>query len=243
MGYKKLIQSGNLVETYEYKQDYIERRIKSRTRAVRCVRTSVRNRRADNLRRLTTKFARLVRANLVGSNPPLFCTFTMLEVVPVGNAYRLLSRCIQRLRIRYGKAFRYVAVPEYQKRGAVHFHLLIWGLGVTVENERQERNIQRAWRYGYVDCVQTDGHVKLARYLAKYMQKTMSDERLISQKAYVASRNVLRPVCTTFSSAFYYLNEIIGDTIPQKVKQFKTQWLGECKYSQYVIHREGIDTN
>jgi len=240
MGYKILQQSGNLVETYEYKYDYIQRRIKSRTRAVRRRGVAIRNRRADNLYRLGGKFSRLVRANLVGGKAPLFVTFTVFEDVSVGIAYNYLSRCIQRLRGGFGKTFRYVAVPEFTKRGRIHFHMLVWGLDYEAETERSKRYIQWAWRRGFVDCIQTDGSPKLAGYLTKYMRKSMSDERLISEKAYVCSRNVMRSVRSTFSTAFQYLSEIVGDSKPNKVSVYKTQWLGNCKYTRYLLDFKNV---
>jgi len=41
---------------------------------------------------------------------------------------RALTQFMKRLQHRYGGGLRWVAVPEWQKRGAVHWHLLIAGL-------------------------------------------------------------------------------------------------------------------
>lgn len=246
MGYKKLIQSGNLVETYEYQYGYFGHGQVKRARKASRSRSKMRNRRPDNLLRLKKEFGRLVRSNLARSQAPLFITFTMFETVPVRQAYRAYNRFIQRLRARYGKSFRYVVVPEFQgdidffgrekiDRGAVHFHGLFWELPVTEKGERQSRNLQWLWRRGYVDCVQTDGSLKLVAYMSKYLLKAMQDERLIYQKSYVASRNAFRPVSTTFGSVFQYLGDIVGDTVPEKVMEFETLWMGRCKYTRYVL--------
>lgn len=246
MGYSKLIQSGKLVEIYDYQLDYIPRSIKSRTRKTRCKRVASRNRRPDNLFRLKRYFERIVRSNLLGGKAPLFVTLTMYETVPIRLAYRSFSRFIQRLRARYGKDFRYVAVPEFQGdvdfsgywkalRGAVHFHVLFWFLPITEQGERQKRYIQWSWRRGFVDCVQTDGSVKLAGYMSKYVFKAMYDERLGNQKAYVCSRNILRPVSVSYASAFRYLNDIVGDSLPDHVSNFNSAWLGNCQYRRYVL--------
>lgn len=247
MGYRKLIQSGNLIETYEYKLDNIPRRANQRKREKNRSHIASRNRRPDNLYRLKGRFTRLIRSNLYGSEAPLFVTLTMYETVSVRRAYRSFSRFVQRLRARYGKAFKYVAVPEFQGNvysrtgelkeygGAVHFHALFWFLPITPQKERSRRILQWAWRRGYVDCIQTDGSVKLAGYLGKYLFKAMHDERIGYQKAYVASRNVLRPVQVSYASAFQYLSEIVGGITPSVVRQFETQWLGTCKYTRYLL--------
>lgn len=250
MGYKKLVKSGNLIETYEYKYDPIPRKPGRVQGKVCSKRTKTRNRRADNLLRIKRYFARIVRCNLHGGEGSLFVTFTMYETVPLRKAYHSFSRCIQRLRNQYGKSFRYVAVPEFQgditfsgKRklngGAVHFHALFWGLPITPRQERQKRYIQWCWRRGYVDCVQTDGSVKIVGYLTKYLLKSLQAKRLGNSKAYVCSRNVMRPVSLPFATStqlFYYINEVVGEGAqPSQVRSFETQWLGTCKYSRYVV--------
>jgi len=247
MGYKKLIQSGSLVETYEYQYNNIAvMRGGQRKRERNCKRSKERNRRPDNVFRIQRHFKRIVRSNLVRGECPLLVTLTMYETVSVRRAYRSFSRFIQRLRNQYGKVFKYVAVPEFQgdisisgevkpEGGAVHFHVLFWGLNITPNEEKSKRHLQWAWRRGYVDCIQTNGSVQLAGYLTKYLFKAVSNERLGNEKAYVCSRNILRPVQTSFSTVFDYLNEIVGDTPPEKVVQFESLWLGWCKYSRYVL--------
>src|SRR5690606_27837965 len=98
------------------------------------------------------------------------------------------------LRNKFGKAFSYIAVSEFQKRGAIHFHALFWGLPAEVfSQERQTRTIALIWKQGFVYMKETDGNDKLSSYLAKYMVKTFTDPRLKNKKAYLASRNIKRP--------------------------------------------------
>jgi len=264
MGYKKMVQSGNLIETYEYQYDVIPRKPRSRTRTAKRRRSPDNLRRPDNILRLRNSFERLVRANLGRGEAPLFLTVTMHAITPIGEAYRIFTGYVQRLRTRFGKSFRYVAVPEFQKRGAVHFHCLVWGWpdqvflhegslgkiengtrarisrwlntkGYGISELRNDRELQHLWGYGFIDCIPTDGHTKIAGYLAKYMSKAMLDKRLRNKKAYVASRNALRPVSLSYASAFTFIEEIIGDTQPEVVSKFTSEWLGNATYKRYVF--------
>lgn len=235
MGYKKIIQSGDLLEIYEYKHTYIPRFKNTRKGEVFGRRSPSRNRRPDNLFRLTKGFVRLVRSNLVRKKAPLLVTCTFAEKVDVVEGYCLFSRFIRLLRSTYGKTFSYVAVPEFQKRGSIHFHILFWDLLITPKHERKYRIIQRHWGQGFVDCVTTDSSPKLAKYLGKYLFKTLRDERLGGKKAYSASRNILRPVQKTFNGSNIMDSVIVGDSIPERVVYYDTQWLGACKYSEYVF--------
>jgi len=238
MGYVKTVCSGNVLEIYEYEKS-LAPRIYRKKKGSRGLAKSFARRR-DNVERLKKAFVRLVLSNLGGTETPLFFTFTMVEVVRVERAYRLFTECISRLRRVYGKHFRYIAVPEFQKRGAVHFHALFWGFKEkTIENERMYRTIQNIWARGYVDCIYTDGSPKLAFYVAKYMQKALYDKRLLGQKSYCASRNVRRPIVLSSAQVLNYSSDIFGVdvdiAVPEKVRDFQTKWLGSCRYRKFVL--------
>lgn len=215
-----MIQVGKEILVYEYEKDHIPpRRRGKRTKA----RTRVSSRRYDNVQRVRKSFVRLVQSNLGRPDAPFLVTFTMLAVVPLHEAYADITSFFKRLRERYGDSFAYVGVPEFQERGAVHFHVLVWGIpvdvwitegsfgklkggsmwrwfrylqenGIRYERLRNTRALQHQWQRGYLDCVPTDNSPKLASYMAKYMLKAVRDERLAGNKAYFGSRNLMRPV-------------------------------------------------
>jgi len=234
--YTKIIQSGDLVEKYEY--EYAPATHKHR-RGDKTKYPRRHIRRSDTLSRLRRHFYRTVRANIFRAAPDLL-TLTMRDVREISAAYRYLTLFVQKLRRRHGDNFFYIAVPEFQKRGAVHFHILIWGFNQYVESERKTRYLATLWGHGYVDFIQTDGSPKLAGYLSKYMGKTMSDARLVGKKAFVASRNIMHPV--SLSTPFQldeFQKEFPLDTVenfPLQHCQFHTQWLGKCDYKQYQYY-------
>lgn len=252
--YTKIIKSGDLIELYEYEKEPVTRRQRIHFRGCthiecgtsrRCHRLFVPSRRFKNLYAARKAFYRLVRCNLVG-DPPCFLTVTMLDIVPLVVANKLFTSFLHRLGRGRRDKFRFIAVPEFQKRGAVHYHLLVWGFTRDeLKNEIYTRAIQRQWGYGYVDAVPTDGHAKLAGYLAKYMYKTMQDVRLSGKKAYSTSRNLLRPVqgssskspsLVDFIKKEWCIDSAVDNSIaPEKTREYTTQWLGKGRYSLFVL--------
>jgi len=258
MGYTKVIQSGNIIEVYEYSGNLTQRKKRKRESYIRRARST--SRRGDNVNRLQKNFVRLVRSNLTGSECPAFFTLTVAEVVRVELGYRFFTEFISRLRRVFGKHFKYIAVPEFQVRGAIHFHVLFWGFKKEViENEvpsvktfgeggniklgevkRGSRFFQRLWQRGTVDCFLTDGSPKLASYVSKYMSKALFDDRLLAQKAYICSRNVMRSVSLKTSTVLNFASGIWGIDLKKPVveKHFDTHWLGKGRYRLYDM---GVD--
>jgi len=99
---------------------------------------------------------------------------------------------IKRIKYNYGD-FKYIAVVEFQKRGAIHYHMLS-DFGYIKQKE-----LEKIWGNGFVwirDLL-TGNKGKsvdnVGAYLVKYMNKNIIDKRLMGKKAYFTSRNLVRP--------------------------------------------------
>lgn len=252
MTYNKFIRYGETFELYEYEKE--PRAMAKRTgrkRKESADNKSVRasgsdplserelGKRRDNAKRAAMAFRRLVASNLTRSNPPLLLTLTYAEnVTDISVGYKDYRSFVQALRYKFGKVFKYVCVPEFQRRGAVHFHCLFWGLPAElVVHERETRTIALMWGKGYVSVQNTDGDGKLSSYLAKYMSKAFTDARLRHQKAYVASRNVSRPtIAKGFSPLWPILDEYVGnDSLTIRDDTYWSKWLGTCRHRIFKI--------
>lgn len=234
-GYEKIVQSGDLLEFYQYQKRPFPPRVRRKPR-----------RRGDgprlkterHVKRAIFNFRRRVRATLYYGTPHLV-TFTMWEIMDIGEAYGLFTQFGVRLREVFGSEIVWIAVPEFQKRGAVHFHALIWKLPYDIhEKERSDRAIQHLWGQGFVDIVATDGSPKLSGYLAKYMSKAMHDERLFDKKAYSCSRNALSPVSFNTQTSIAILKEEFGIDIdpnlrPTMEREYPSRWLGQVRYRAF----------
>lgn len=249
MGYNKIISYGNTLELYEYERDII--RLKP-TVIYACERNpndknlgadgkdnlseGQLGKREDNARRASLAFRRIVASNLGGSSRPLLVTLTYADnFTDLKGAYKHLSSFIQSLRHKYGKDFRYVCVPEFQSRGAVHYHALFWGLPKEIFLlERTDRTLARFWGRGYVFIKETDGDEKLSFYLSKYMAKAFIDPRLKNQKCYVTSRNIERPNVmkgVASSGLDIIFNEYgINENEPVLDREYLTSWLGKGRH-------------
>lgn len=235
IAYRKVVQSGTMVEEYTYasaptkpKLDERQPRRK-RPKGLRLTR---------NVKQARKAFYRLVRANLDPQRPPVLLTLTMREITSLEQAWKSYTVFFNRLR-KLQPAIKTVGVPEFQKRGAVHFHVLVWNLDVeTVKTERRSRRIARLWGHGFVDIAKTDGNPKLSTYLGKYMSKAMHDERLFGKRAYSASRNVLRPVSLSTPLQIETAYNVWGlgvDSVPLRTREYGTFFLGRCVYKEFLV--------
>lgn len=255
MGYNKIITYGNIIETFTYARDLNipPKTHRRNTRHAGIPGTSddagsidrsadFEGKRKDNANRASMVFRQLVLANLTGTEYPLLLTATYRDnQTDLRLGYRDFGAFIQAMRHRFGKEWRYIAVPEFQKRGAVHFHALIWGLPQHIlEEERSTRLVAGLWKHGFIYLKITDGNEKLSSYLTKYMAKSFVDKRLMNQKAYVCSRNLKRPQVVGHISKFSidtYLEEY-GATTPEMENTYDTRWLGQAQHRIYKISTE-----
>jgi len=195
-------------------------------------------RRKSSTRRAKMGFTRLVKANLGKPMHPVLASFTYAENIgDINRGRRDFTKFARRATKLFGNDFSYIAVPEFQKRGAIHFHALLWGIPTeVVERERATRLVASLWEQGFVDLMLTDGDEKLCGYLVKYMGKAFNDIRLFGKKAYVHSRNVSKPLTykNTMAISHIYENDL-STTEPIVSKEFLTQWLGAGNYALYEL--------
>lgn len=256
MSYNKLIVSGNLLELYNYEQEPNERLGRQNTRVKGRLAdqftsvefpnyrdnplfiTQQKVRRSDNARHASLAFRRLVSANLRDNENPVFCSLTFKqEFTDVRDTARFFNLFTKRMRRVFGDEIRYVAVPEFQKSGRVHYHALYWGLPVDIASrERKDRKIANLWAQGFVDIIDTDGSPKLATYMAKYMSKAMRDPKLWAHKSYFGSQNLLRPKVSRGFPEWWVNDQYdLDKLLPDYESEFSTVWLGQAKYKRYNV--------
>jgi len=130
---------------------------------------------------------------LVNSNPGMdkFLTLTFAEnVTDIKVANYEFKKFRQKLQRSLGiSALKYLGVVEFQKRGAIHYHLMI-----DMPYIDQDR-IQALWGQGRVWIERIRDKNKTGMYLAKYMKKGLFDLRLYGQRAFFYSyKLLLKPI-------------------------------------------------
>jgi len=189
--------------------------------------------------RARNEIRRLALSNFDSKSKFLTLTFkdnvTDLEV-----ANELFKKFTRKLRGKYPN-FKYIAVIEFQKRGAIHYHML---LDIPYVKAKQLRDM---WGQGNVKINKIDHVNNVGAYIVKYMTKAKADERLIGKKMYQCSRNLERPIEIIGESAEQYLADILD---PKKKPTYTNEYLhkqteSKVTYEEYNfnISNECLATN
>lgn len=149
-------------------------------------------------RRAKKNLKLLAQTNISERNNGLFdwfVTFTFAEnITQLEEANLEFGKFIKRANYQIYKSkkaqIKYVAVPEYQSRGAVHFHVLFFGLPYVANFYDTFSGV---WQQGFIWAERFSNPNGVADYLCKYLAKSFSDPSLDGSKRFYASRNLLRP--------------------------------------------------
>ncbi len=127
-----------------------------------------------------------------------FITLTIAEnLTDIDKANKRFRYFIDKIQ-RIDKNIKYLCIPEFQKRGAVHYHLLT---NIDINDKRfmyvQDDNPKykhvKYWIDGFTKVDNVDNNIKkIIGYISKYMTKEI-DKRLYSRHRYFYSRNLEKP--------------------------------------------------
>lgn len=160
-----------------------------------------------NINRSKIKMQRLIKTNIDDFKTFITLTFdsnkTDIDIndIELANSkFNIFRTYMKQLK----SDFKCVGVPEFQKRGAVHYHLLTnidYEDLVLLDNEIRTYNKKsksykvgkplKVWSYGYSLAIPLIG-INIVAYMSKYMTKDI-DNRLFSKKRYFYTRNLKLP--------------------------------------------------
>lgn len=190
---QKVIVSGNLVEEYRYETPLLIGRGGGTRKKVRqpydqneiALRAEEYEKRSAT--RAKSNIRRLISANITKNMKFLTLTFANTEELNITDpkaTYLVYRNFMRRLFLKYGKKV-FVTVPELQKRGAVHYHILI-DLPCILNDDLAE-----LWGYGFINIKQVYDPDKAPWYLAKYFTKANIFE--LNHRRYYTSVGLTRP--------------------------------------------------
>lgn len=239
----KVVVSGRQVEVYKYKKNIwrdFERTLPS-------VLTTDKNIQYDEplqqptadeqlkIQQQKTQFSinrtRTEIRRLVNSNPQLtkFLTLTFAEnITDLKDANYVFNQFVKRISYRYPD-FEYLAVPEFQQRGAVHYHLLC-NLPFIEPNE-----ITELWGQGFVKINRINNVTNIGAYVCKYLSKDMFDERTFGKKKFFRSQTLKAPVEILGWLATLFEKKYLTASTPVYEKTFQSDWTGEINYKSYSL--------
>ena len=228
---KKIVVSGNVVELYEYALPVVKSERPSRIGRAGQNATTEETKRLNREKvaaRARQKVRRYANANF--SNNSKFITLTFARnVTDLKTANREFVKFRKRLARKLGIPLEYIAVVEFQKRGAVHYHILM--NCPYIENE----TLARLWGHGFVKINAIDTVDNIGAYITKYMTKDNIDERLAGQKSYFMSHNLKAPEVATDSET---IEEVLADMDVKRVacsSSFDSEYYGTVRYTQFVL--------
>lgn len=240
-GLKKYVITGHILEVYTYDY-YIHGKggFSGTPKGQADINSSLKNYANTNQRR-RDKIRRLACTNF-NNKYDKFLTLTFKEnMTNIEECNLLFKNFIKRLKYTYKlHNLKYLAVIEFQERGAVHYHVLL-NIPYIPQNE-----LQKLWGHGFI-FINAISHVdNLGAYILKYMTKDNNDTRLMGKKAYLTSRNLKQEeiIVNHDIKDFSKLeNKIIQKYNLNDLKavyeaNFDTEMLGNCTYKQYNLKRE-----
>lgn len=211
----KLVQCGEYIQLYVYqntkvkrpnKNDYDDLELKKINFEKQTTKVKVINQLKEtneiemrNIIRSKLQCQRIAKANM--ESWKTFVTLTFEDnIKDIQVANKKFQNFVRMIKKHYDN-FMYLCVPEFQKRGAIHYHLFT---NIDIENNDlmyvQKDNPKfrhiKFWNCGFnsVEAIH-DEPVKVIGYISKYMTKDI-DNRLFGFRRFFYSQNCITPkVC------------------------------------------------
>ncbi len=256
--YKKVIVSENIIEVYEYEQDPVipgynkyaddgfdpfdYDNCKLESQQIKKDRTK--ERREQTVRDARNMVRRLALTNF-GSGDK-FITLTYKDnMTDIDKADFDFKNFIKRFKYRFKiNCLKYIAVREFQERGAIHYHMICdWYK--RFEDKEEVRHYERVfgrdiWGHGFVDIETIDNNNdNVGAYLVKYMTKNVSVVFFKNRKIYLCSKGLDRPKVYRGLEAETLINAY---QLEQKKEVFtnsyESKYLGKIIYKEYNLKRK-----
>lgn len=192
-----------------------------------------------------------------------FLTLTFQEnISDITEANQEFTKFLKRLSYHAYKTrknvIKYIAVPELQKRGAWHFHIVLFNVKYIRWAELME-----IWGHGgvYINALKKgmDG-TEIAKYITKYITKALKMETkaenlsnyetykkygLTNKKRYYRSRGLYKPFkrkVELTSEEINFIKEILLENTEDEIyyKEYENEYRGKIKILSVVFNKEKI---
>jgi len=243
----KLIISGNIIEIFKYEKSFIHGKIENKTQYTginKNKNTNSLENRQRSIENAQRKLKRLINANArqwkdINGRPfmPIFLTFTFAEnMKDIKKANYLFTKFKQRMDYEITKKkksyLKYIAIIEFQKRGAVHYHVLFFNMPFI---ERIYDKMEKIWDQGFIFVISLKETKNVASYVCKYMTKNKADKRLCGHKSYFASKKLKKPIEILDKYRIRNLKDDVLKSVEFYEDQFESEFCGKIKYQRYDL--------
>lgn len=246
---KKLIQSGDIIEIYNYDRGYLkgyENKIANTGRKKDYESENYAEHRKQVLQRAKRELRRLINANVGQYGKEFtskFLTLTFSDnVTDLDIANYEFEKFIKRLNYKVYNTkkanLKYTAVIEFQKRGAIHYHIIIYNMPYIKANE-----IANCWDNGFIKINKIDDIDNVGAYVAEYLGDdekgqghNIEDNRLKGRKSYFSSKGLFKPVEITDKKIVEQVATALQSTDKLTYSaEFENEHLGKIIYKQYNL--------
>ena len=248
-----MVQSGDVIEIYEYERGYLkgyelthsEREKTGRKKGE--MSSNYEEHRKQVLQRAKKNLRRLINANVGRYGKEFtakFLTLTFKEnVQDIEQANYEFKKFIQRLNYHcFGtkKAnLKYTCVVEFQKRGAIHYHVIIYNMPYIKAND-----IAKVWGNGFIKINKIDDIDNVGAYVAEYLGQAekgqghdIEDDRLRGQKSYFSSKGLFKPVEITDKKIVERVAAALLNEKPTYSATYENEHVGNITYKQYNLKK------
>ena len=221
----KLVEIGNYVQLYMYETKKLKKKkdkdidLELKKEKINKMFDNEKETNTKNSNELTSEISQrsIIRSKLecqriAKANDKVWETFITLtfeeNITDIESANKKFRYFVDKVR-RIRKDFKYICIPEFQKRGAVHYHLLtnipmdskiipkreklkLWNKETKSYKELEYYDI-KYWNEGFSSAEPIkDNPKKIIGYISKYMTKDI-DNRLFNKHRYFYSQNLNKP--------------------------------------------------
>lgn len=250
---KKYIKSGNIIELYEYEKGYLRDYTKFDSdsvggRVADYISEDYDINRLKVLKRAKRDLRRQINSNHLqyGENiTSKFMTLTFDEnITDLTPANYEFKKFMKRLNYQVFETkkmqLKYTAVPEFQQRGAVHYHVITYNMPYIPHKKLLECwGNQRGVRINKIDNVDNVG-AYVAEYLGdseKEQGHNLDDHRLRDRKSYFGSRGLFKPLEITDKKKVEALSQALPIQNKTYSAHFDNEHLGHITYLQYNMDK------
>lgn len=238
----KVVVSGDIIEVYRYERGIFKGKVNECGRAGYGFITDEQRtkNREVSLMRARRELRRIVNANIGKWGDDVTCKFVTLtfkdNIKDLDMANYEFRQFIKRLNYMvYGEKcsnLMYTAVVEFQKRGAVHYHVIFYNLPFMKADLLAE-----VWGNGFIKINKIDDVDNVGAYVCKYLTKDNCDDRLRGRRSYFNSRGLKKPI-----------EEFLDDDGLENIKrslpgqamtykgEFENEFVGKIEYEQYNLN-------
>ncbi len=242
----KVIVAGDVIEVFDYSEGY--RKGYTLTEGEKSNRGRISGAKSQNyevnrevsLARAKTSLRRKINANVGQYGAEFtskFVTLTFGEhITDLSMAHYEFKKFILRLNYAMFGAkkaeynVRYTAIPEFTKKGRVHYHVIFYNLPYIKADLLAE-----IWGNGFIKINKIDNVDNVGAYMTKYMTKEADNALLAGRKSHFSSKGLFKFEEITENEAVEMIKESLSASKLKYTCEYDNEWLGTVHYRQYNL--------